>query len=206
MSDPVQYMVKDAAGNIYGPASIEMLRQWIGQRRVIGTMSIAPQGTEDWQLVSTHAELAEALKAPAPLAAPTPAAADLSTTSGAATPQAVTPNYATPMGYAGSNPLALWSMICGIGSLVLNGLGILLSLFFCCFWVLGVPVAMAAVIMGYFTLRKIRENPTMPGRGMAKAGLITGLCSLLIIAILFIGGLLKFGISVFGPGRSWSLW
>ncbi len=202
MSESVQYMVKDAAGNIYGPASIEMLRQWIGERRIIGSMSIAPQGTEDWQLVCANAELADVLKSPAPLATATSSTAELSTAGGSNSPQAVTynPNYATPAAYRGPHALALWSMICGIFGLAINGLSLV-----CCLWILVMPVSfvasIAAVIMGYMALKKIGNDPTIQGRGMAWAGIVTGLCGILLILVMVVGGLIMFGMSIFSAGH-----
>jgi len=197
MSESVQYMVKDAAGNVYGPASIEMLRQWIGERRIIGSMSVAVQGTEEWQLVSDHRLLADVLKtAPAATAntAIDPAAV-------VTNPMVVTaqPNYATPAAYNGPHPLALWSMICGIAGFVINFLS-----FLCCLWMLVLPVSFvasaAAIVMGYLALKKIGQDPTIQGRGMAWAGIIAGVCSIVMIAIMVVGGLIMFGMSIFSAG------
>lgn len=67
-----------------------------------------------------------------------------------------------------ASKLGLWSMILGIGSLVLA------LLFF-----VSLPAAIAAIILGIMTLVKHR-----PGKGMAIAGIITGGLALLVIPIL----------------------
>lgn len=90
-------------------------------------------------------------------------------------------------GYAAPRPnsgLALTSLICGIGGLVL-------------FWLWAPVVAsIIAVITGHMALKQIKGNPALGGRGMAIAGLITGYAgigllvaqiAIVLFAFLFFG-------------------
>ena len=171
MSEPVQqYMVKDAAGNIYGPATIPMLRQWIAERRVIGSMMIAPQGTEAWQAVASHPELAALVGAPtyrAPMA-PAPQTE-------AALPYSASTeiNYATPPRPNRTDPLAIAALIVGIISVI--------PLCLCC--PIGGLAGIVAVTLGFFALQRTRADPSLGGHGVAVAGIILG-CVAIAIALL----------------------
>lgn len=92
-------------------------------------------------------------------------------------PQPGTPSYGQPYAqpygqlygqpYAApprSNGLALAAMICGIVSVVLCWAYLVLPL------LAGIP----AVIMGHLSLKKLKADPTLGGRGLALTGLITG--------------------------------
>ena len=97
--------------------------------------------------------------------------------------------YAQPYGqpYAAplkSNGLAIASMICGIASVLLCWVYLILPL------ALGIP----AVIMGHISLKKIKADPALGGKPLAITGLITGYVGIglgliigafLIFAIIF---------------------
>ena len=179
MSESVQqYMVKDAAGNIYGPATIPMLRQWIAEHRIIGSMMIAPQGTEAWQIVANHPELSALVGEP-PSNAP---AAGIQS-------EAVNPystgtelGYATPPMPGRTDPLAIASLVTGIISIP----GCL-----CC--PIGGVAGVGALILGFIALQNMRKDPAVGGRGLAIAGIITGgigVClTLLVVAFWFLGAI-----------------
>ncbi len=59
MTQPVQYNVRDSQGNVYGPATADMLRQWVKEGRIVAGMSIAPEGTDQWTEVSVHPNLSD---------------------------------------------------------------------------------------------------------------------------------------------------
>ena len=48
---------------------------------------------------------------------------------------------------------------------------------------LGLPLTIAAIIMGYLGLRKYRENPTPGAKGHAIAGIVMGWIQVAIFAI-----------------------
>ena len=110
---------------------------------------------------------------------------------GAATPQPyAAQGYASPYAqpaYAPVRPnsgLAITSLVCGIGGLVL-------------FWLYAPVIAsVVAVITGHRALAQIRRDPQLGGRGMAITGLITGYAGvafvlvqvlLAVLAIVFFG-------------------
>ncbi len=89
----------------------------------------------------------------------------------AAAAPSVTPSYAAP-GQPPSQGLAIASLVCGI-----------LGLIGCCMWFISLPAALAAIVTGHLANSKIKADPQrFTGKGMARAGLITGylgaICSL----------------------------
>ena len=72
-----------------------------------------------------------------------------------------------------TEPLAIWSLVLSIVSLI------------CCGFILGVP----GVICGHLALSNIRKNSSLEGRGMAVAGLAIGYVSIALWAVwvLFFG-------------------
>ncbi len=77
-----------------------------------------------------------------------------------------------------------------ITALVLGLVGICVS-FIPVIGLIGIPVALAAIITGGIGLSQIGKNPGLGGKGMAVAGLILGIISLLL-AILITVGLFQF--------------
>jgi type II secretory pathway pseudopilin PulG len=75
-----------------------------------------------------------------------------------------------------TEPLAIWSLVLGIVSLIGCAVGGLLF---------GIP----AVICGHIGRSKIRNNPALRGAGMALAGLITGYASVVLIPIAILAAL-----------------
>lgn len=64
-------------------------------------------------------------------------------------------------------------------------LGICSIVFMCCYG--GFPFGLAAVILGYIGLRNANENPMQyGGRGLAIAGIVTGVVGLLITVVIFL--------------------
>lgn len=92
----------------------------------------------------------------------------------AAAPSA-SPSYATP-GQPPSQGLAIASLICGI-----------LGLIGCCMWFLSLPAALAAIVTGHLANSKIKADPQrFSGKGMARAGLITGYLGLIASIVVAI--------------------
>lgn len=64
-------------------------------------------------------------------------------------------------------------------------LGIFAIVFTCCYG--GVPFGAAALALGYLGLRNANENPMRyGGRGLAIAGIVTGVIGLLISVVIFL--------------------
>ena len=73
-----------------------------------------------------------------------------------------------------TEPLAIWSFVLGVLSLV------------CCGFILGIP----AVICGHLALSKFQKEPQLQGKGLATAGLIIGYVAIAfwLIYVVFFGG------------------
>jgi len=85
---------------------------------------------------------------------------------------------------AGGSGLAVASMVCGIAAMPLA----------CCLWMVALPVATAAVIMGAISLAKKK-----PGKGMAIAGVVVGAAGVVLgLAVL---ALLLLASGTLGRGR-----
>jgi uncharacterized membrane protein YphA (DoxX/SURF4 family) len=131
------------------------------------------EGMADWLPVSEIPQLKveapvreEIPAAPVGSSAPSPYQAPM-----AAAPSAM-PSQMT-QGQPPAQGLAIGSLVCGI-----------LSLIGCCFWPLAGPLAIVAIVLGLVTLSKVKANPAaVGGKGMAKAGLITGILGLLGSAV-----------------------
>ena len=78
-----------------------------------------------------------------------------------------------PNNQNGSAGLAIASMVLGIVALVLS----------CCFYFISIPCAIIAVILGAVSLKGHK-----PGKGMAIAGLVTAIISLIPAVIVIISG------------------
>ena len=145
MTQPAQYTVRDNFGNIYGPASIELVRQWIKEGRIVAGMLIAPEGTTQWMEVSSHPGLADLFGKPAlayaqPMPAPAPVLAV------PATPIELVYHQSTVRIHS----LSIVSLVAGI-----------LSIFSCCCTIFpaGAILGLTGLITGIFALREIKARP-----------------------------------------------
>ena len=86
----------------------------------------------------------------------------------AQTPPPAAGQVAPPSNIKKTEPLAIWSLVLGIVSLVACGI------------FAGIP----AVICGHIGRSRIRRNPSLDGGGMALAGLITGYISIVILPLV----------------------
>ena len=66
-----------------------------------------------------------------------------------------------------------------IGSLVTGILGILIPF-------IGGLFAITAIVLGIISMKQIKKDPDLKGRGMAIAGLILGILSIVLIIVGFI--------------------
>lgn len=162
------YYAKDGAQQ--GPVSVDELRQRLASGQLARTDLVWREGMADWTAAGSVAELAQAGGPVAPQAAP-----------GGVAPRPVAGGVAQPAaGVVAGQPaagrqqgLALASMICGIVAL----LGVCVYL--------GVPVGLAAVVLGHLAKSKIRKQPQVySGKGMAIAGLITGYLAVVLGAAI----------------------
>lgn len=180
MTTGALFNVKDPQGNIYGPADLPTLRQWIKEGRILGTMEIAPEGSETWRPTATYPGLADLFTPATPQAGPA-STAGYSTPAGAGYGQAGSyghqPQYATT---PPTNGMATASFVCS-----LVGCGSLLGVCCCLGWALTVG-SVLGIIFGKIAQNQIRaSNGQQTGEGLAKAGIIIGIV-VLIIMVLYV--------------------
>ncbi|HUO08894.1 MAG TPA: hypothetical protein VM008_11375 [Phycisphaerae bacterium] len=177
MSEATQFSIRDSRGNIYGPATMEAVRQWIREGRIVPGMFIAPERTTDWVEVSNHPALAD-LFTGQPLAYHSPGRDPLATLPAPVSRAPIELAYNRPTEQ--TNPLAIISLTTGILSVCSCGC--------CCNFLLapiGITACLAftttALITGLLALRQIEDQPERySGRPFALAGIILGLCNLMI--------------------------
>jgi len=147
------YKIIGDDGKEYGPATAEQIRQWIAEGRVEHRTPIFADGAKDWNFVGLLPEFAGLF-------------------SNSGQPPAIAPlKPGTSM--AGqmprTNSFATAGMIFGILSVVMC----------CC----GFPFSILGLIFSLIGLSQINANPHLQeGRGMAIAGLILSIASLLLDA------------------------
>jgi hypothetical protein len=142
-----------------GVFSEEEVREGLRTGRFAPTDIGWREGMATWQPLSQFPELGAA--APA---APPPQTGATSLTA-----------PASPAAPGTTEPLAIWSFVMGVLSLV------------CCGFILGIP----AVICGHLALSKFQKEPQLQGKGLATAGLIIGYVAIAfwLIYVVFFGGL-----------------
>jgi hypothetical protein len=105
------YKIRGSDGKDYGPISTEVLRQWIAERRVIGTTLAQAEGSTEWKPLSTFPEFAAVFPPPA-TPAPPPAA-----------------SYITGSGQpAPTSGMAISSLVLGICGMFTCGISALVGL------------------------------------------------------------------------------
>ncbi len=148
------YKIIGQDGKEYGPATAEQIRQWIAERRIERQTPVFVDGAKDWIFVALLPEFAGCFTASA-----TPA-----------TPPTIAPpprGSSTAGQMPKTNSYAQAGMICGI-----------LSIVCCC---CGFPLGILGLVFSLIGLSQISANPQLhEGRGMAIAGLILSILSLLL--------------------------
>ena len=145
------YKIIGDNGHEYGPVTDEQIRQWIIQGRIERQTPVFVDGAKDWNFIGLLPEFSSYFPT---IGAPPPI-----------TPPTRGVFSAGQM--AKTNSYALWGMIFGI-----------LSLICCC---CGFPFGILGLIFSLIGLSQINANPQLhEGRGMAIAGLILSILSLLL--------------------------
>jgi hypothetical protein len=145
------YKIIGEDGKEYGPATDGQIRQWIAEGRVEHRTPIFVDGAKDWNFVALLPEFSGCFAASG---TPPPIAPPLRGISAAGR-------------MAKTNSYAQAGMIFGI-----------LSLVCCC---CGFPFSILGLIFSLIGLSQINANPQLhEGRGMAIAGLILSILSLLM--------------------------
>jgi hypothetical protein len=131
----------------YGPITADQLRQWIAEGRVNAQTKVQPEGATEWKTMADLPEFAAVLPRPAPPLPPS--------------------HPGAPPTPAGTNQMAVWSMVTGIFSLL------------CCQFYVGV----VSIILGAVALSQLKQNPQQGGRGFAIAGIVLGAVAVLMFVI-----------------------
>ncbi len=140
------YKIRGDDGQEYGPASAEQIRQWITEGRVEKKTPVCVAGANDWVLLETVPELAARLTSTAP---PVIAAA-----------------AAKPKSDGGLNVIIPYR---NVRALAAYYLGV-----FSAIPVLGLPLGLAAFVLGILALRFRRKNPAAGGAVHAWIGILAG--------------------------------
>ena len=161
-------------GSQQGPVDTEALKAMLARGEVSPSDLIWRDGMNDWTPAGRVAEIATAATASpsldaAPYTPPAPASYS------APTPYAAPSSPYAPGQLPPSQGLAVASMCCGIGSIILS----------CCVPYISIFAAIAAVILGHKANAKIRAKQAI-GEGMAKAGLITGYIGLVTSLLMLV--------------------
>lgn len=150
------YRIVGTDGKIYGPVTVEQLRQWLAQRRVDQRTPVLMDGASDWTVLGLLPEFAADFPASQPASPPPfPSAA---------------PTAPTAPGVAGAplrnNGFAVWGFVCG-----------LISCLCCC----CCPINILGLIFSLIGLVQINAHPTeQGGKGFAIAGIVCSSVSLLM--------------------------
>lgn len=151
------YKIIGVDGREYGPVTGDMLRQWLAEGRANAQTKVLVEGTLEWKRLEELPEFSQA---------------------GTGTPPPPPP-FAAPTGVPAAAPrtnsLALTGLVFGILSLTLG---------LCCY---GLPFNIAGLACSIVALGQIRKDPQREGgQGLAIAGLVLSLLSLLLASLFLI--------------------
>ena len=176
------YYAKNGAQQ--GPISLEDMKSRIAMGELSTTDLAWREGMSDWMPVGDIPELkAEPPSAPeergfpaAPAATPTATVAPAPAASSEPyrTPSAAPSVQPVSYGQPPSQGLAIASLICGIVSLI-----------GCCIWFVTLPLGLVAMVLGFVALSKVKSDPARyAGKGMARAGIVTGILGLIASGLM----------------------
>ena len=153
------YKIIGADGREYGPITADQLREWIAEGRANAQTRAQAEGAAQWKPLTEYLEFAPALGRTPPLW-PAPG------------PISITPTPRT-------NSLAMMSMVMGILAMTCG---------MCCCY--GLPFNVLGIVFSLVALAQIRNEPRLQeGRGLAIAGLVLSLLSLVLAFLFFVFGL-----------------
>lgn len=152
------YRIIGADEKEYGPISLDQLRQWIAEGRANGQTRVLPEGSTEWKTINDIPELAALFGQPA-MPAPLPQQ-----------------TYVQPGQTPKTNPLAIIGLVCGV-----------ISFAACCCY--GLPLNLAGIVCSIIALNQIKNDPVnQQGKGLAIAGLIVSIVSIVLFIVLGILG------------------
>ena len=153
------YRIIGADGSEYGPITADQLRAWIAEGRANAQTKALAEGATQWKPLTEYLEFAPLLAR-----APPPGSAP--------GPISITPTPRT-------NSMALAALVMGILSITCG---------MCCCY--GMPFNVLGIIFSLVALSQIKNDPqSQQGRGLAIAGLVLSLASIVMAALFLTLGL-----------------
>jgi hypothetical protein len=153
------YKIVGADGKEYGPITADQLRQWIAEGRANAQTKVLVEGATDWKPLLDFPEFSTAV-------------------TGAAMPP-LTPGPIQVVMAPVVNPMAITGMVLGIISITFG---------LCCCH--GFPFSVSGIIFSSIGLAQINKDPQhQQGKGMAVAGLVLSIMSVLLGVVLLLLGL-----------------
>ena len=154
------YKIRGDDGQEYGPASSEQIRQWLTEGRVEKHTPVSVAGANDWVSLEAVPELAALI---------TPTA-----------PPVIAATAARPKSDGGLNVIIPYR---NVRALTAYYLGV-----FSAIPILGLPLGLAAFVLGILGLRFRRKNPAAGGAVHAWIGILAGgFFSLAYLALIILG-------------------
>jgi hypothetical protein len=154
------YKIRGADGQEYGPAGSDQIRQWITEGRVDQKTPVLVTGASDWTALDSVPELAARF---------TPS-----------TPPVISAAAAKPQSGGGLNVIIPYK---NVRALTAYYLGV-----FSAIPILGMPLGLAAFILGILALRFRRKNPAAGGVVHAWIGILAGgFFGLVYLALIILG-------------------
>jgi hypothetical protein len=152
------YYIIGADGREYGPVTSEQLRQWIAEGRANAQSKVRAENSSEWKLLGEFTDLS-------PLLSPTNPPSSVASSPA---PFSVT----TP---PKTNQMAIAGLVLGILSVTAS----------CCCY--GLPFNVVGIICSLMALSQISKDPlTQQGKGLAIAGLVLSIVSILMAVALLV--------------------
>ena len=153
------YRIIGADGREYGPISTEQLRQWISEGRAIATTRVLREGASEWTTLGALPEFSLLFSATGQIGAGTGAPV-------------------TVIRRSMNNGFAITGLVLGIFSLTIG---------LCC--CSGMPFSFLGLVFSIIGLSQINREPQRyGGKGIAIAGLVLSILSLLLSFLLMLLG------------------
>jgi len=145
------YKIIGNNGREYGPLAGEQIREWVAEGRVDTRTPVFVDGAKDWSFVGLLPEFADCFR-----------------------PSAAPPTIAPPPRRAAAAGRMARTSSCAQAGLIFG----ILSVTCCC---CGFPFAVLGLVLSLVALSQINANPELyEGRGLAIAGLVLSILSLLL--------------------------
>jgi hypothetical protein len=149
------YKIIGADGKEYGPISSVQLARWVNEGRANAQTIAAAEGSGEWKPLASFPEFSLWFGKPF------------------APPGALSGGATGPGAARGTNGFAVVGLVMGLLSITLQ----------CCCY--GVPFNILGVVFSLIALSQIKQNPRLyDGKGVAVAGLVLSLLSLVLAVVL----------------------